>query len=104
MLELLADAPTDLNQLSGWVSLITTGGFGVLAWYLIAKVIPKQTEDFRTDVKLLTDTHKAALKDLHTECREERIEQRREYLDATKRQNDESISRLVAILEEIKKK
>ena len=53
----------DLTELKEWAGVLSGGGFALLAWYLIAKVIPKQTDDYRADIKAL-----------HTECKEERTE------------------------------
>lgn len=33
------------------INLVTTGGFGALAWYLIAKHIPSQAEKFTKDLE-----------------------------------------------------
>lgn len=91
-MEVLAQIPSDLNQLSGWVSLVSSGGFGLLAWYLIAKVIPKQQENDRQDrqataalnaaaITHAAEQYTASLNKLHDECRQERNEDRRERIE-----------------------
>ena len=34
-----------------WLSLVSSGGFAALAWYLIVRHLPKITDDFRADLR-----------------------------------------------------
>ena len=39
------------EELTSWLQLVSSGGFGALAWYLIVKLIPRMVGDFREDTR-----------------------------------------------------
>lgn len=43
------------GQVSDWISIATGGGFTVLAWYLIARVIPDNTKRFEVALERQRD-------------------------------------------------
>lgn len=53
------------------LQLATSGGFGALAWYLIAKAIPKLMAEFRDDIKGQRAEFTAALVRIEDQHRDE---------------------------------
>lgn len=77
MLTLFAETISGIpTELSGWMSMLTTGGFGALVWYLIAKHLPKIQEDF---TRALTAEREARTLELRAE-REARAVERSDYM------------------------
>lgn len=73
------------------LQLATSGGFGALAWYLIAKAIPKLMAEFREDIKLQRQDFTAALNRIETQHREELVEMRgvtMQLVELVKREQD----------------
>lgn len=99
---LFAQVPDTGNEIGAWANVVSGGGFALLAWYLIAKVIPRMAAEFRQDAKEITSQTVSALKEvgrdmkeisssniaaiakLEENCRSERTEQRLRFIEAIK--------------------
>lgn len=96
-----ADAAGIANDigLGDLLNLATATGFAGLSWYLIVRHIPKMMNDFRTDIRdernsreAVTDKFMQMITDNRERSHEQRMEDRKVYLEATQTLLRESLS------------
>jgi hypothetical protein len=59
----IADLGGEITSVNAVVTLVTSGGFGALVWYLIAKALPAMEDRHATERKEILDAHEAERKE-----------------------------------------
>jgi hypothetical protein len=79
---------TSMDWVGPVINLVTTGGFGALLWYLVAKRMPEQEKTRREEREAADAAHRLEREDQERYHREDRAEHLSAFRDITEKFND----------------